>query len=186
VTARRPRADAKRNRERVLEVAQRVFAAEGFGVPIDEIARRSGLGIGTLYRHFPTKQALVLAIMTERTTRVADRATELADAPDPEAAFFELLELVVDMVQRKKDLGDTLAGVDMVAATAKPRLQLRAAFQRLLARAQAAGAIRADLEIDDVLALVTATAPSPHRPSGSAPRLLAVIRDGLRVPRKRR
>ena len=179
------RADAVANREHVLEVARKVFATDGLGVPIDEIAKRSGVGIGTVYRHFPTKQALIVAIMTAHTTQLADRAAELADADDPEAAFFELLDLVVQMVSKKKDLGDALAGVDIVAITAKPRLALRAAFQKLLGRAQKAGAIRPELEIDDVLALVTSCAPSPLRPTGSPTRLLEVIRDGLRVPKRR-
>jgi len=183
--ARPPRADARRNRARVLDAAKRVFASEGLGVPIDEIARRSGLGIGTVYRHFPTKQDLIVAIITEHTTTLASRATELASAPDAEAAFFEVLELLVDMVQRKKDVGDALAGVDVAAATAKPRAELRAALEHLLARAQKTGAIRTDLEIDDVLAFVSATAPNPHRPTGSAGRMLAVLRDGLRAPASR-
>jgi AcrR family transcriptional regulator len=176
------RADAQRNRDRVLEVAQAVFAAEGLDVPIDDIARRAGLGIGTLYRHFPTKQALFAAIVHDRMSRLADQATALADAPDPGRAFFELIDLLAIELQRKKDLGQAITGIDMHEITATARTRLHAAMARLLDRAQRAGAVRPELEPEDVLALVSATLPSPHRRPGSPVRVLAVIRDGLRPP----
>lgn len=176
------RADAQRNRERVLEVAQAVFATEGLDVPIDDIARRAGLGVGTLYRHFPTKQALFAAIVLERMSRLADQATALADDPDPGRAFFALVDLLAVEVQRKKDLGQAITGIDLHEVMADVKARLRAGFSRLLERAQRAGAVRAGLEYDDVLALVSATLPSAHRPPGSPARILAVVRDGLRPP----
>ncbi|HWL86935.1 MAG TPA: helix-turn-helix domain-containing protein, partial [Polyangiaceae bacterium] len=97
------RADALRNRQRVLEVAQAVFATEGLAVPIDEIARRAGLGVGTLYRHFPTKEALFEAIVVSRVQHSIDDARALADAADPGAAFFDFLVRVVDEGVKKRD-----------------------------------------------------------------------------------
>ncbi|HET9624784.1 MAG TPA: helix-turn-helix domain-containing protein [Kofleriaceae bacterium] len=179
------RADAQRNRDRVLEVAQAVFATEGLGVPIDEIARRAGLGIGTLYRHFPTKAALFAAIVHERMVRLADQAEALADDADPDRAFFELVELLAVEMQRKKDLGQAITGIDMQEVTADSKARLRAAFTRLLERAQKAGAVRAGLAYDDVLALVSAIQPSPYRAAASPARILTVIRDGLRPPAQR-
>jgi AcrR family transcriptional regulator len=176
------RADAQRNRERVLEVAQAVLATEGLEVPIDEIARRAGLGIGTLYRHFPTKQALFAAIVHDRMSRLADEAAARVDDPDPGRAFFDLVDLLAVEVQRKKDLGQAITSIDMHEIMATTKQRLRAAFSHVLARAQAAGAVRAELEYDDVLALVSASLPAPNRPPGSPARILAVVRDGMRPP----
>src|SRR5262245_60355099 len=89
------RADARRNRQRVLEVAFAVFAAEGLAVPVHEIARRAGLGTGTVSRHFPTKEALFQAVFLDRVERLADRARMLAEAGDPGAAFVEFFSLLV-------------------------------------------------------------------------------------------
>ena len=88
VAGRPLRADARRNRARVLEVAQQVFAEEGLAVPIDEIARRAGVGVGTVYRHFPTKDALFEAIIVERLCAVGEAARELARRPGAGRAFF--------------------------------------------------------------------------------------------------
>src|SRR3954447_4416845 len=84
---RAPRADARRNRQRVLEAAESAFAGEGISVPIDEIARRAGVGAGTVYRHFPTKDALLHAILAIRVERMTEEAHAAARAPDPGAAF---------------------------------------------------------------------------------------------------
>src|SRR5262249_36623199 len=85
------RADAERNRQPVLEVAQAVFASEGLAVPIDEIARRAGLGVGTLYRHFATKEALYEAILVNRMQALVEEARAAAGAEDPGEAFFEII-----------------------------------------------------------------------------------------------
>ena len=90
------RADAARNRARVLEVAYETFAQEGLSVPIDEIARRAGVGAGTVYRHFPTKEALFRAIVASRLQRLIDSATPLLEGDDPGAAFFAFLALLVE------------------------------------------------------------------------------------------
>src|ERR1700728_1033653 len=109
------RVDAERNRQKVLDVAQGVFAAEGLAVPIDEIARRAGLGVGTLYRHFPTKEALFLAILVDRMERLVADARELARAPDPGEAFFGFLSRVVREGSTKRDFMDALSasGADL-------------------------------------------------------------------------
>jgi AcrR family transcriptional regulator len=186
--ARPLRADARRNRERVLEVAQAVFAGEGLGVPIDEIARRAGLGVGTLYRHFPTKEALFAAIVVGRIERVTVRAVELAHAEPAGEVFFGFLGELIAQGEEKKDFVAALAGagVDLERTTAACKRAFRAALAALLARAQAAGAVRDDVQLDDILSVVAGLFAAIERhPAGSRARdrLLALACDGLRPPR---
>lgn len=178
------RADARRNRQRVLEVAEAVFAGEGLDVPIDEIARRAGLGVGTLYRHFPTKEALFSAIVIGRVERATRHAVALA-AGEPGAAFFDLLAFLVAEGAAKKDFVAALAGagIDVARSVALPRREFRGALAKLLARAQAAGAVRGDVTVEEVLALVVGLfAAIDRHPAGprARDRLLALVGDGLR------
>jgi len=176
------RRDARENRARLFAIAKEAFATEGLGFPIDDIAKRAGLGIGTLYRHFPTKQHLIAAIVEDRFIALADEAAAFADAPHPERTFFVFLDHLAAELAKKRDLGDALAGFDLFAKTADIRERLRSSFAKLLRRAQDAGAVRADLEVEDVTALVAAVLPVAGRAPGSAPRIMAVVRDGLRPP----
>ncbi len=109
VAGRPLRADARRNRARVLEMAQQVFAEEGLAVPIDEIARRAGVGVGTVYRHFPTKDALFQAIIVERLSGVGETARKLAQGPDAGRGFFAFFEHMVRDASLNKALFDALA-----------------------------------------------------------------------------
>ncbi|HEU0031197.1 MAG TPA: helix-turn-helix domain-containing protein [Kofleriaceae bacterium] len=183
MTARPPRrpqrADARRNRAHVLEVARAAFASDGTALPMDELARRAGVGVGTLYRHFPTKEALLSAIVAERITTVAAHARDLAHAADPGAAFFDLLRRMAREGTDKRDLVDALAGagIDVRTSVAGPSRALRTALIALLRRAQAAGSVRTDVTVDDILALLAALAFASRR--GSA-RSLDVVLDGLR------
>ncbi|MEO7094504.1 MAG: helix-turn-helix domain-containing protein [Polyangiales bacterium] len=177
------RRDARENRARVLAIAKEAFATEGLALPIDDIAKRAGLGIGTLYRHFPTKQHLIAAIVEDRFIALADEAAALAAGPRPEDTFFVFLERLAAELANKRDLGDALAGFDLYAKTADIRERLRGSFAKLLRRAHDAGAVRPELEVEDVTALVSAVLPVGGRSPGSAPRIMAVVRDGLRPPR---
>ncbi len=183
------RADAERNRQRVLEVAQEVFAKEGLSVPIDEIARRAGLGVGTLYRHFPTKEALFEAIVVGRMEGLVSHARAGAKADDAGSAFFDFLERMVAEGAAKKDFLTALAGtgVDMQRIAAIKQ-QMKRAVAVLLERAQKAGAVRDDVEAVDVLTLVMGSVGAADQ-HGAGPRersrLLAVIFDGLRAPRRK-
>ena len=179
------RADAQRNRQRVLEVAEAVFADEGLDVPIDEIARRAGLGIGTLYRHFPTKEVLFSAIVVGRIERVTRHAVALAAAGDPGAAFFDFLSYLLDHGAAKKDFVSALAGagIDVGRAVVAPKRELRVALGKLLARAQEVGAVRADVTVEEVLSLVIGLFAAIARHTGPArarDRLFAIVCDGLR------
>jgi AcrR family transcriptional regulator len=178
------RADARRNRQRVLEVAQQVFAAEGLGVPIDEIARRAGLGVGTLYRHFPTKEALFEAILVSRMEEVVEHAHSLAGAKDPGEAFFGFLAAMSEEGVSKKDLIEALARAGFDLKRAKDaKKEMKAAVGKLLERAQKAGKVRKDVSVEEVLSLVSAASAANERYGGdskSRARMLTVICDGLK------
>ncbi|HEU5476068.1 MAG TPA: helix-turn-helix domain-containing protein [Actinophytocola sp.] len=180
------RADAQRNRARVLAAAQDAFAADGLAVPLDEIARRAGVGAGTVYRHFPTKEALFEAVILDRLTRMVRYAQSLAEADEPGPAFFEMLHRLVTGASGSRDLADALAGSDLASAgqiTAAKR-ELTQAGEVLLRRAQTAGAARGDIDIDDLMALVTGATMALRQPGEASRRdaVYAVLRDGLRPP----
>jgi AcrR family transcriptional regulator len=185
--ARPLRADALRNRERVLEVAQQVFATEGLAVPIDEIARRAGVGVGTLYRHFPTKEALYAAVVLGRLEAAVADAHALVRSPEPGPAFFGFVERLVQQGSSKKDLVEVLAttGPDFKASYGDAKTELKAALAKLLARAQRAGAVRKDATVEDVFALIHGPFAAIGRdtdPKARA-RLLNIVCDGLRAKR---
>jgi AcrR family transcriptional regulator len=194
VTAKPLRADAKRNRDHVLDVAHEVFAAEGLDVPIDEIARRAGLGVGTLYRHFPTKEALFMAIVLRRMEQVAAAARALEAAKDPGAAFFAFLSNMIDEAPAKKDLMLALAGTGFDPHRTEAKSEIKRAVGKLLARAQEVGAVRADVLVGEVFSLlngVHAAINAYERDAKSRARLVAIVFDGLRgrgaeVPAPRR
>ncbi|MTL15846.1 TetR family transcriptional regulator [Nocardia seriolae] len=185
VTDRPLRADARRNRERVLAAAQEAFAAEGISVPLDEIARRAGVGAGTVYRHFPTKEALFEAAILDQVEKITAHARELTAAEDPGTVFFEILELLVMQGGVKRDLADALRG----RGGEHPRTvshDLKAALATLLSRAQEAGAVRPEISVDDLLTIIKGIFLAVHE-AGADPglreRTFAVIADGLRARR---
>jgi len=175
------RADAQRNRARILEAAEAVFAAEGIEVPVDTIAAKAGVGVGTLYRHFPTKEKLCEAILLDRMTEITADARALATAEDPSVAFFGFLEHFTAMGRAKRDLLVAVsgAGVDFEHAIADVKDELRAAVEVLLQRAQAVGAVRPDVTAAAVLSLVSATCHASGQ-GCAASELLTVVCDGLR------
>ena len=180
------RADARRNRASVLEAAEAVFAASGTSASTAEIARAAGVGIGTVFRHFPTKEALLQAIILARMERLVEEADALAGADDPGAAFFSMFERMVDHSGTKKAFSDalTVAGIDVNSVIASILKQLRRALTALLTRAQESGTIRTDVRIGEVIALVKgASHAAEHagRDRALQARTLAIIFDGLRA-----
>ncbi len=184
--ARPLRADAQRNRARVLEAAESVFAAEGISVPVDVIAEKAGVGVGTLYRHFPTKEKLFEAVLIDRLATIAADARARVHSEDPGAAFFAFLQHLVEESVLKRDLIQALlgAGVEIEQAAAPAKRDLEAAVSDLLAVAQHAGAVRSDVTPAVLISLVGATCMACERPSpASLPSdLLAIVCDGLRPP----
>jgi len=179
------RADARRNRARILVAADTILAARGLSASTDEVARQAGVGIGTLFRHFPTKEALLEAVLHHRLRQLADQAQALAGAADPGAAFFDFFTRVVETAAAKQALADALsrAGVDVARATTDASQPLKAALGLLLARAQQAGAVRPEVRVADVLALLAGTARAVEHAGWdreAQARVLAIIFDGLR------
>jgi AcrR family transcriptional regulator len=182
VAARPLRADARRNRARLLDVAQTVFAEQGTSASIDEIARRAGVGVGTLYRHFPTKDALFEAIVVARVEGQVEEACELLEAADPAAAFFHFVGRMIEVGARNKALTEELAnaGFDVKAAAAGPSAELRRLVDELMARAKRAGAVRKDITLVDLMALLGGTCVAALRYGGEPSRMARIICDGLR------
>jgi AcrR family transcriptional regulator len=175
------RADARRNRDKVLAAAREAFADHGFAVPLDDIATAAGVGPGTVYRHFPTKEALFEAVSLARVQDLVAEARERATAPDAGAAFDGFLARVADEAGTKRDLPDALAGVG-AGGVAEAVGELHQALGVLLARAQEAGAIRSELTVSDLVALLKGllqTVRADPDP-GLRDRVFAVVRDGLR------
>ena len=191
--ARPMRADARRNRARVLEAARAVFAEEGLAVPLDEIAARAGVGAGTVYRHFPTKEALFEAVVTDRIEALTElgRASlaAVADGAEPGATFFDYLAVMVADAESKVDLAEALvgAGVELQQTTLSAAGVLRAVLGELLVGAQQAGAVRTDVDAADLHAIVGgAVAAERARVAGAVPgRLARMLCDGLRVAHAR-
>jgi AcrR family transcriptional regulator len=180
------RADARRNRDRLLEAARTAFAAEGLSVPLDEIARRAGVGPGTLYRHFPAKEALFEAVLHDRIQRLADQARALRSAPDAGAALLGFIDRLIAEATLKRDLVDALAsvGADLNASLAETGAQLRSEIHHLLVRAQREGTVRDDISIADLMAIIAGMLFALQRRSGDQAdprRAVAVLRDGLRA-----
>jgi len=175
------RADARRNRARVLKAAQEAFAAEGLAVPLDEIARRAGVGAGTVYRHFPTKEALFEAVVTDRLEALAQDGRAALREPDVGAAFFGFLTHLVADAQTKKDLADALAGagIDLCTSTQEAAADLHAQLSALLKQAQQAAAVRPDIDVSDLHAIVFGALAAETRADRSG-RITAIIFDCLR------
>lgn len=150
---RRPRSDGRKNRERLLETARTAFGAGEIDIPLDEIARRTGVGIGTLYRHFPNRDALIEAVYRDELNRLAVAATHLAETQPPVEALRAWLILFVDYIATKQviapALNSLLGGTDEIYADS--RTVLTAAIDGLVARAMASGDIRPDIEPVDLL-----------------------------------
>ena len=184
--ARKPRADAQRNRERLLEVAKAAFTDEGPNVSLDVIARRAGVGIGTLYRHFPARDAIVEAVYRREVEQLAGSASRLLGSLPPGEALREWMRLFVDYIATKKvmvsALDSMVGGVTELYASSG--VQITDAVFLLVDRAVAGGDIRTDVDPDDILrALVgfTRLNTSPNW-QASALRLIDILMDGLRPP----
>jgi AcrR family transcriptional regulator len=183
-TARPLRADAARNRARVLEVAYETFAAEGLGVAIDEIARRAGVGAGTVYRHFPTKEDLYKAVIEDRLNRIVDDGRAVLASVDPGDALFAFLRsMVLQWGATDRGLAEALAGlgVDVKEAVPDGEDAFLGLLGDLLRAAQKAGTVRRDVDVRDVKALLVGAQAIQTYNAEAAERLTEVVLDGLRA-----
>jgi AcrR family transcriptional regulator len=176
------RADARRNRQRILQAALEAFAAEGRLVPLDDIARRAGVGAGTVYRNFATKEALFTAVVTERFERIIEEARTHAAAQDPGATFYGFLARVVEQAMVNHALCDALALDGETEPFADVSENFTAALDVLLRRAQAVGEVRGDIDVHDVRALMAGCVVTERarRVTGPPGRMTALACDALR------
>lgn len=179
------RADARRNREKLLAAATDVFTESGADAPLDEIARRAGVGIGTLYGHFPARLDLQEAVFRDQVAAVCAGAAELQKSHSPGDALAAWLRILVGYMATKRGMAGTLMstlgkGSQLVSSCSD---QMKAAGADLLTSAQRAGAVREDIDIADLLrlvhAIVVATEHGPAEP-GQRERLLSLALDGIR------
>jgi AcrR family transcriptional regulator len=187
VTARKPRADAARNRDRVLEAAKAVFSTGGPDASLEAVAKRAGVGIGTLYRHFPTREALFEAVYRREVEQLSELAEQLKNEASPVEALRRWLRSNVEFVATKKGMAAALAlaahGMSELHAYSSDRLGK--AIGALLDRAAVAGEIRADIEPADVLRALVGMCYMNDQPGwqASVNRLLDIFVEGLRVQR---
>jgi AcrR family transcriptional regulator len=184
--ARPLRADAARNRARVLDVAYETFAAEGLSVPIDEIARRAGVGAGTVYRHFPTKEALFAAVIEDRMQHLVDDGYALLKSEGPgEALFTYLRSIVLQWGATDRGLVDALAGLGIDIASVVPDAEdaFLAVLGDLLRAAQDSGTARQDIGVREVKSILVGCQAMEAYNSALADRVTDVVVDGLRAAR---
>ncbi|MGC2087684.1 MAG: TetR/AcrR family transcriptional regulator [Bradyrhizobium sp.] len=182
---RRPRADALRNRERVMEAAKIVFSAGGPEASLEAVARQAGVGIGTLYRHFPTREDLFEAVYRREVEQLSELAEQLKAEASPTEALRRWLRSTVQFVATKKGMMAALA----IVMNANSELaaysygHLTAAIGALLKRAVDASEVRADVNADDLLRALIGMCYMHDQPGwqDSVLRLLDVFVDGLRV-----
>ena len=182
---RKPRSDALRNRERLLDAAKAVFSAGGAEASLETVARQADVGIGTLYRHFPTREALYEAVYRHEVEQLGELAERLEDEASPVEALRRWLHSTVAFVATKKGMMAALAIVYNADSelTAYSSARLTASIGALLSRAVEAGEIRADVNADDMLRALIGMCMLHDQPGWqeSVVRLLDVLVDGLRV-----
>jgi AcrR family transcriptional regulator len=187
-TSPRPlRADAVKNRARILEAAEEIFATEGVNVPIDTVAERAGLGVGTLYRHFPTKEALFEAIVVARLETLLDTVRTQVQAADPGEALFCFLHDFAGQAAAKRDLFEALgsAGIDIKSQCSAMVDEMKSNIDDLRRRAVDAGALRGDVSTDEMVGLIMGACQAGGQTGSDergCQRLVEIVCDGLRMP----
>jgi AcrR family transcriptional regulator len=177
------RADARQNHARLLAAASEAFAERGADAPLEDIARRAGVGIGTLYRHFPTRLDLQAAAFRNQVVVLCGEAIELLDRAQPERAFFTWMQILSGYFMRKR-------GLSKAVVTALGRdselvescwTKMRDITERTLTLAQQAGLVRPDVTAVDVMRLTHGVVAATEQDPDQAPRMLAIMMDGLRA-----
>jgi AcrR family transcriptional regulator len=179
----RMRADARRSRAKLIEAATLAFAENGADAPLEDIARRAGVGIGTLYRHFPTRTDLQAGVFRSQVDAVCTTADELIGTVSPEQAFAGSVRAIAGYLVTKRGLARAL--IDSLGRDSELisvcSLRMRDTVDRLLSYAQGAGVLRPDISAQDVLRLVHGIVMACEQSPGDTDRLLDVMLDGLRA-----
>jgi AcrR family transcriptional regulator len=176
------RADGRRNRETLLEAAKTVFARAGTDAPMEDVTKEAGVGRGTLYRHFPTREHLFVAIMKEEVDQLEEQARTFLDEPDVWKALTRWLHLYARSASRYRGMSAQVGNglVEDVSPMAAACAPMKAGFADLFARARAEGLVRDDVDATDVLALIAALPELAHTPSDAWIHLDIVLR-GIRA-----
>ena len=183
VDARPPRADARRNREKLLAAATALFAEHGEDVALEAVAARAGVGIGTLYRHFPSRDALVIAAYQHEVDALCAAAEDLLGSMPPDEALRAWVDRFADLIATKRAMGEALrsaaSGSPLYAET---RERILGALRLLLEAGAAAGTLRADADPEDVQRVMSGIWYLPDGPEwrGTVGRMLDLVIDGLR------
>jgi AcrR family transcriptional regulator len=182
-TDRRVRADAQRNIDTLLHTAMAVFATSGVDAPIREIAEKAGVGVGTVYRHFPQRSDLIAAVFRREIDACADAAPVLAAEHKPGEALARWMQRYAAFIAAKRGLAKALHSGDPAFDNLPGYFdqRLRPALRTLLGAAAAAREVRADVDADDLLGAVASLCMSAHNAGpGRAERMVALLVDGLR------
>jgi AcrR family transcriptional regulator len=180
------RADARRNRESVITAAKQLFAHQGLEAQMPDVARAANVGVGTVYRHFPTKDHLIAALATDRFDRLGARAREALESPDPWEGFANFVRFAAQIQAEDRGLCEVMGSRPELSDSAAHTAELPELCDQLVKRAQRSGQLRRDLQWQDIpmiacgLGSVTHGAPPPS--AGRWPRLVEIILDGLRAP----
>jgi AcrR family transcriptional regulator len=180
------RADARRNRAAVIAAAKKLFADEGLDAQIPDVAKAARVGVGTVYRHFPTKEDLIAALAAERFERLAERAREGIAADDPWEGLCDFLRFSAQLQADDRGLCEVMGSRPEVMEAAAYAVGLDELCRQLVKRAQRSGELRKDLEWQDIPMIACSIGrltPAEEGPAvGRWPRLVEIVIDGLRAP----
>ena len=182
------RADARRNHELVLEAARKLMAEDGLDAQMDEIARAAGVGVGTVYRHFPTKDDLIEALANARFERLAEWANEALTSDDPGRAFEAFIRRSAELQAGDRALSEVMRSSGTAMRDAAERVDLLELTRKVLTRAQKAGAIRPDVRAEDVPMIMCGMGTALATPAGEIAgpdgwkRFLEIVLAGMRQP----
>jgi AcrR family transcriptional regulator len=179
------RADARRNREAVIAAAKTLFAEQGLDAQMPDVARMAKVGVGTVYRHFPTKADLIAALAAERFERLAEKAREELEAEDPWEGLCDFIRFSAQIQADDRGLCDVMGSRPEVMGASAEAVGLDSLCDRLVKRAQRSGDLRKDLDWEDIpmIACGLGGITKAHGPgAGRWPRLVEIVLDGLRAP----